>query len=65
MTKAIKALIIERAKWLKKKKLTLRKFADATGNDFGTVYFWFENGRTPRRKYLDPVLAVYPDWPQA
>ena len=58
-------LIRQRAAWLKKNKLTIRKFAEATGNDPGTAHVWFRAGRTPRRKYLEAIAAVYPDWPWA
>ena len=62
-----KDIVVVRArkKWLKKKKLDNRKFAEATGNDTGTSAVWFKTGRTPRRKYLEDVLAVYPDFPLA
>ena len=54
---------IRRYKWLSSNGLDLRRFAEQTKNDFGTAYKWFEFGRTPRRKYLEPVLVVFPDWP--
>lgn len=52
-----------RAAWLKKNKLTVRLFAETTGNDAGTAHVWFRTGRTPRRKYMEDILAVFPDWP--
>jgi hypothetical protein len=52
-----------RVQWLARKGLTKRQFAEATGHDTGTVHTWFRHGRTPRRLYLDAVLAVFPDWP--
>lgn len=60
-----KSIEDQRAEWLLRKKLTIRQFAENTGNDFGTAYLWFQSDRTPRRKYLAPVLAKYPDWPHA
>lgn len=59
----MKSIKAERAKWLANKKLTLPQFAKATGQEFGTIFKWFDSGRTPRRLYLDAVLAIYPDWP--
>lgn len=53
----------ERAKWLEKKGLKIRQFAEKTGQKFGTAFKWQTSGRTPRRLYLDAVLAVFPDWP--
>lgn len=59
-----KAMIPRRQAWLRRNNLTVRKFAEAVGQDFGTAYKWFQSGRTPRRLYLDAVLAVFPDWPR-
>lgn len=54
-----------RSAWLKDHKLTKRLFAETTGNDLGTASIWFKTGRTPRRKYLEAIKSVYPDWPTA
>lgn len=56
-------IVRAREAWLKKKKLTVRMFAEVTGNDSGTAHVWFRTGRVPRRKYLEDVLAMFPDWP--
>lgn len=58
-------IVRARKKWLKKKNLTVRKFAEATGNDTGTAYPWFRTGRTPRRKYLDSIDNMFTDFPVA
>ena len=58
-------IVCTRKKWLKKKNLTIRRFAEATGNDIGTAYPWFRTGRTPRRKYLDSIDNVFADFPVA
>lgn len=52
-----------RRSWLRSKKLSMKEFGESTGNDYGTAYLWFREGRTPRRKYLDGVLSVHPDFP--
>jgi hypothetical protein len=57
------AVIRERQKFLKKHKLTPRMFAESTNNDIGTAQVWFRTGRTPRRKYLEDILALFPDFP--
>ncbi len=56
-------IVRERAAWLKKNKLTVRLFSEMTGNDAGTAHVWFRTGRTPRRKYMEDILAVFPTWP--
>jgi hypothetical protein len=58
-----KGIVALRAEWLTRSKLDIRRFADATGNDYGTAHAWFRTGRVPRRKYLDGILATFPDWP--
>jgi hypothetical protein len=62
---ASKELSVRRYRWLKRKKLTLKTFAEKVGEEFGTAYSWFEFGRTPRRRYLNNVLSVFKDWPVA
>lgn len=62
---ASRELSRKRYRWLKAKKISLMDFAIATANGFGTVYTWFEEGRTPRRRYLNSVLSVFKDWPVA
>jgi hypothetical protein len=64
MNKNLK-VVRERATWLRKNKLTIRAFAEGTGNDPGTAHVWFRTGRTPRRKYLEDILAIHSDWPVA
>ena len=58
-------LIAKRKKWLADKGLSIRQFAEFTGNDYGTAFKWFDEARNPRRKYLDAVLGIYPDFPLA
>ena len=58
-------LIAKRKKWLADKGLSIRQFAESTGNDYGTAFKWFDEARNPRRKYLDAVLVIYPDFPLA
>jgi transposase len=53
----------ERTKWLKANGITLSQFSERIQVQFGTVYKWQTTGRTPRKLYLNAVLAVYPDWP--
>ena len=60
-----KNLIDERKKWLDRKGISIRQFAESTGNDYGTAFKWFDEARSPRRKYLDAVLGIYPDFPLA
>ncbi len=54
-----------RQRWLKKRKLKMRQFADAVDEDYGTAQRWFTSDRTPRRRSLEAVLAAFPDWPHA
>lgn len=64
MTVAIKLdLPDRRARWLDKKRLTMREFADSLKLDYNTVFRWFRNARRPQRLYLEAVLAKYRDFP--
>ncbi len=62
MQTSIKA---QRTRWLKKTKLTPRQFAERVDEDYGTAQRWLASSRTPRRRSLLAVLAVFPDWPHA
>lgn len=64
MTKTAKGgLVTKRVRWLKRRNLTLREFADSLGLDYNTVFRWFSEPRRPQRLYLKTVQKTYRDFP--
>ncbi len=58
---ANKTLKSQRKAWLGTRKI--RNVADATGLEYGTAYKIINSNRIPRKKYLEAIIAVYPDFP--
>lgn len=63
MTTEGRELVKRRQKWLGKRKMLIREFAEATRLDYNCVVRWMNEPITPQRMLRERVSQVFPDFP--